>query len=265
MERPAFGVIRFIRRLRPALPRRLADRMLTAYWTRIFEFESEELHQAELKRAGATAAEDRPEIVRATAEDLAFSERGVLLRAVAEEYPFTSLLEVGCSYGQNFHVLARQYPRSVFVGVDRDPARVRAGQALLQDRGLTNAALLEGDMRALDTFPDGAFDLVTASAALLYVSRDDIEAVVRDLLRLAKRTILLLEQQHSTDENGVPGPYGMEAPAMGSVPAWWGRDYLQLFLEVDPSLDVSAERVLRPRWQTEDWRNAAALITVRKR
>lgn len=270
MDDFAISSIRILQRLRRFVPQPVHRRWLDRYWERLFSAEAAELHRAEQERAERARAEGNtvPDPILAAPRELSGSERGTLIRAIADRYPFGSLLEVGCSFGQNFHLLARQYPRTVFVGLDNDAGRVAAGAQLLIERGLTNAVLVEGDMRNLSSFGDRSFDLVICSAALLYIAPEEIEAVLQSLWRLANRSLLLMEQVAAVGPGETaPDTYH---PAAGGMPPHWQRDYGRLLGELaarqpGEGTQLTLTKVEAPRWPTERWKSAATLCVLDRR
>jgi ubiquinone/menaquinone biosynthesis C-methylase UbiE len=91
------------------------------------------------------------------------------------------ILDVACGVGFDVVEMAKAYPNSEIVGVDKsssfiDIARSRAV-------GLTNAAFVDGDADRLP-FPDSAFDGVRIDRSLQHL--DDPAAAVREMVRVAK-------------------------------------------------------------------------------
>lgn len=270
----AISSIRILQRLRRFVPSSMHARWSAQYWERVFAAEAEELFQAESEQRARLREDGKevPDPERASPLDLARSERGTLIRAIADRYPFKSLLEVGCSFGQNFHMLARQYPRGIFLGLDQDAGRVYGGSQLLIERGLANAVLMEGDMRFLDEFQDRSFDLVICSAALLYLSPEEIGGVVKELWRISGRSLLLLEQNCPPAEKAAGETQPGSASdtfhqGIGRMPAYWQRDYERLLKEliVEPegkAVRLTLTKVEAPRWPTERWKECAVLFAL---
>ena len=68
--------------------------------------------------------------------------------------------DLGCGTGHAINVMAREYPRSRFVGYDLDDGGIARGRAEAADMGLTNAAF---EVRDVTKLPAGAeFDLITS-------------------------------------------------------------------------------------------------------
>ena len=100
------------------------------------------------------------------------------------------VLEVGCSDGSNLIPMAVSLPAASFVGCDLSPRALDAGRRTINDLGLANVALVEGDLAALAP-AHGEFDFIVAHGVYSWVPPD-----VRDALfalaaeRLARDGIL---------------------------------------------------------------------------
>lgn len=112
--------------------------------------------------------------------------RGRLLEAVRpalESTPSPSLLDVGCGSGDVPVWIASQVARPVtVVGVDMKPLHLRAAPPVL--RGVV------ADAHALP-FPDGRFDVVTASLFLHHFDGADVARVLRELYRVTRRALVV--------------------------------------------------------------------------
>jgi ubiquinone/menaquinone biosynthesis C-methylase UbiE len=112
--------------------------------------------------------------------------RGRLLQAVRadlESSPAPSLLDVGCGSGDVPVWIASQVGRPVSVyGVDIKPLHLEAAPAAL--RGVV------ADVHALP-FPDGCFDVVTASLFLHHFDGPDVARVLRELYRVSRRALVV--------------------------------------------------------------------------
>ena len=226
--------------LRRVLPDFATRKLLQSYWS-FFWRREEKSEELALERQSSSPVHG--------------SERAVLIETIAACYPFTSLLEVGCGYGQNFHVLAKLFPRARFVGVDIDANRVSSGQALLESRGCSNARLVEGCAWELTEFPDNSSDVVISCALLLFIDSSTLDQTLREMLRIARRKVILLEQ-HTPDlaEQQVARDTGLAD--------YWLRDYRAALARCVAAEAISVVEVPNPRWEVEQWKDYAAVISV---
>lgn len=131
------------------------------------------------------------EEARRSLSDLRFvnrwlGNRGRLLRTVRPfllDSPRPSLLDVGCGSGDVPLWIASELGRPVAVtGVDLKPMHLEAAPAALRR--------VAADVHALP-FPDGSFDVVTASLFLHHFDGDDAARVLRELHRVARRALVV--------------------------------------------------------------------------
>ena len=101
------------------------------------------------------------------------------ITAVIDEKPFRSVLDLGTGTGQILKLVA---PRAVrAVGVDASHAMLSVARANMQQAGLVNVDLRQGDVYALPLPRDG-FDLVVIHQVLHYL--DDPQRAVLEAARL---------------------------------------------------------------------------------
>ena len=232
--------------LKPLLPERLWHPLRQRYWRHFWEREAQE--------------EERSRGIPSTLP-IAGSERAVLAEAIGDSFPFSTLLEFGCGYGQNFFTIAKQYPRAELVGFDINGQQVREGMNLLHTHGLRHVTLVEADAKNIERFSDNTFDLGICCGFMLYLGPDIIEQVCREMLRVCRRRILLMEQHVS----GLPVAQEILGLQVRDEPRgfeYWIRDYEKLFAHVSPKSRTTATKVPYPRWIVERWQEDGHLITV---
>ena len=104
----------------------------------------------------------------------------------------TRILDVGTGGADVPLAIAREARRLhrevAIVGIDRDPAT--AALAKSAAAGESSITIQEADAFATD-FPDGAFDVVTASMMLHHFAHDDAVRLIREFRRLARRAVLV--------------------------------------------------------------------------
>ena len=93
-------------------------------------------------------------------------------------------LDLGCGPAGTIELLAEWVgPNGSVTAIDIDPAHVAMAQRLVQDRGLANVEVLQGDARHTG-LPSDSFDVV--HARLLLVNIRSPEQVVAEMVRVAK-------------------------------------------------------------------------------
>ena len=114
--------------------------------------------------------------------------------------------DVGCGTGHAVNVMARQYPRSRFVGYDLSAEAIERGRAEARAWGLANARFDAMDATRLP--PEPRFDLITTFDAI-HDQRDPAAALSRIALALAPDGVyLMLEPRASSRlEENVGQPF----------------------------------------------------------
>lgn len=181
------------------------------------------------------------------------SERAVFIEAVASCWP-SSVLDVGCGFGQNAHILCRLLPSLRYVGLDFSAQRVGEGQQILDKAGVSQARLVEGNALDLSAFADSSVDVVLSSAFLLYIAPDDLKQVITEMCRVAKKAIIILEQHDSSLAQA-----GREVQEQ-KRPPYWIRNYTSEFISRVSSLSVREFDVPAPRWTLEQWNSFARVF-----
>lgn len=173
---------------------KIRDRLVEAYW-----------HVNSLSRLllGSSIDERRfrsrdPADVRSGFSNLALPHREwfadrILKGLDAGQGKPLDILEVGCGWGPNLAVLARRGQPVRLTGVDISPASISEGRKRLDGLGLSGIALVEMQGSDLSFFADDSADVVFTDAMLLYAGPDKIRRVVREMLRVARRRLVLLE------------------------------------------------------------------------
>lgn len=118
-----------------------------------------------------------------------------------------TLLEVGCHCGPNLVRLASECPALEMIGLDANSEAIQAGrawvaQAKLADRIQLNVGRVPDQTWSL---LDQAFDVVLSCYATAYVHPQDLDAVLYDLGRLAKKAVILAEPMTNTDTAAYHG------------------------------------------------------------
>lgn len=140
-------------------------------------------------------------------QDTGAPHRDALVAAVAELWPFRSLLEVGCNAGPNLRRFAARWPEVAYHGIDANADALETARR----HGL-GAALVHGALpAALTTLP--VVDVVVTCYALAYVAPEDLGRALTGLWAKTHRGLVLAE----------PMTVG-ESVVVGEGPEW-AHDY----------------------------------------
>jgi len=116
------------------------------------------------------------------------------------------VLDVGCGSGHAMNVLAREFPRSRFLGYDIGEDAIEAARAEAESMGLRNSAFATLDVAALPE--DARFDLITAFDAIH--DQKDPDAVLAGVARaLAPQGMFLMVDFKASSrlEDNVGNPF----------------------------------------------------------
>jgi ubiquinone/menaquinone biosynthesis C-methylase UbiE len=145
-----------------------------------------------------------------------------------------------------------------FDGVDIDAERINHGVRLLAAEGIENVRLQAADAAALSAFPTGSRDIVLSCALCLYVPPEQIEIVLREMLRVARQRVILMEQHRLANE--AAADEFILRP--GRSDGYWIRDYQAVLRNIDPTLSIEVSQIPAPRWPAEKWKSLAHLIEI---
>jgi 2-polyprenyl-3-methyl-5-hydroxy-6-metoxy-1,4-benzoquinol methylase len=89
--------------------------------------------------------------------------------------PFHSLLDVGCGNGCMTTLMAKAFPQSAILGIDRDTEGVAYGERLAAQNHCDKARFQALDIES--DFPAGQFDVITCMAVLQFI--EDTPALLK--------------------------------------------------------------------------------------
>lgn len=179
-------------------------------------------------------------------ESLAHPHRKLLLDALARHAPFISVLEVGCASGPNLYLIGTRFPGTRLHGTDISGHALRFGRNWLASQGLT-ARLERAPAWDLRAFPDKSIDIVISDAALIYVGPQRIARTLREMIRVAKKAIILVEWH-------VGSPSSVYADH-------WAHNYRELLANVPSVKDVRLSKIPPEVWAGA-WEKYGYIIEV---
>lgn len=181
--------------------------------------------------------------------------RAFLLERARRFAPLESILEVGCDGGANLLLLARAFPHAQLYGVDINARAIATAQALLAGAGSGEVTFRVGRAHDLRPLADRSVDLVLTDATLMYIGSDRIRQTLRELVRVARKGMLLNEWHLFAP----PGP-------AGQVHRWydahWVHDYERLLREVGGVQTVRVEPLPAGLWGPGGWQEYGAVVAA---
>lgn len=114
-----------------------------------------------------------------------------LLKKIEELKP-KNVLEIGCGFGRNLKFLSDHLPSSVVMtGFDISESMVRKAKGNLKNRAFLGCA----DINALPLCK-GSYELVFTHAVLMHVPEENIENAIREIRRVAKNHLIIIEETY---------------------------------------------------------------------
>lgn len=109
-----------------------------------------------------------------------------------EELKPNTVLEMGCGFGRNLKFLMENLSyQPKLVGFDISESMIRKAKGGVNDKVLLGC----GDITSLP-FRDRSCDLVYTRATLMHVPEEHISKAIRELRRVAKRYLVLIEETY---------------------------------------------------------------------
>lgn len=100
---------------------------------------------------------------------------------------FETILELGCQWSENLIAIKELFPNAKLTGIDVDAKTIE--ESFFTTSGMN---IEIGDARKV-RFPDKSFDVVFVEALLCMNQPHDNELIVKEIKRLAKKFIILVE------------------------------------------------------------------------
>ncbi|MDH4123582.1 MAG: class I SAM-dependent methyltransferase [Thermoplasmata archaeon] len=169
-------------------------------------------------------------------------------------YRPNSLLEIGCNTGPNLYRAAKLFPKAKLTGIDINEDAIESGRVFFKQLGMNNVNLIIGKADNLSSFGSKSFDIVLSEALLIYIGKDKIEKVIQEMIRVARRAIIVLE--YHDDESTALGDYMFDS-------SYWKRNYDALFRNQKAVKDVKITRITREMWDDDRWVKFGAIIEAR--
>ena len=180
-------------------------------------------------------------------ESIYHPHRKILIEKVSSYLPFESVLEVGCSSGPNLYLLAKRFPEVQLYGLDINKKAIKTGQKFFQKERISNVFLRWGKVDNLQNFQAKSIDIIISDATLIYAGPDRINQVIKEMLRTARKALILCEQHSELS----PSLYKDR----------WIHNYKFLFQKFVPSERIKITKFLPGLW-VGDWEKFGHIIEV---
>lgn len=212
--------------------------------------------------------------------------RFFLVERICQHSLIRRVLEIGCGPGANLYNLAKKLPNAEILGIDVNPVAVKRGNELLKTEGIRNVQLEVGKAQELKEFANKSFDVVFTDAVLIYISPDEINRVVEEMLRVG--IVLVLNEWHcfnkglawlsnmyywtrakskaclgaQSQSKNLHCPLRKKAAAQGFFVGHWVRDYRALLGEFVPKGNLRITKLPKDLWDDRNWQRWGAIVEV---
>ena len=154
---------------------------------------------------------------------------------IIREYNPSTILEIGSNCGPNLYQLSKIFPNAEIIGTEINPEAVNIGNELFKKEGIKNVTLIISKAEELSQFQNNYFDVVFSWAVLLLIGPDKIEKVMNELIRVTRKTLILLEPHIEEDKRNGLGILHKK---------YWMRNYICLVKKIvgnirDSSINIS--------------------------
>ncbi len=161
---------------------------------------------------------------------------------------FTNVLEIGCGKGHNLFLLSENFPQLSFTGIDINKRSIEITKKYASEKKFSNISFSTKNFQNLKQIPDKQFDVVISDAVLIYVDSKIIDSITKEIIRIAKKRIILIEYfDEQTDALGY------------AFNRCWIRNYQLLFKEF--SKEILIEKIEAGIW-TENWEKFGRYIEI---
>ena len=182
--------------------------------------------------------------------------RSFIVGRVGNFSPISSILEIGCDTGPNLYLLAKKFPNAEIKGVDINPQAVNVGNDWFTHEGISNVKLSVGRAEELGEFQDKSIDVVLTVAVLIYVSRDKTYETIKEMIRIARKGLILVELHDFGQQLNDTHGFGVYTNGL------WVRDYMVLLKQFVPAKQIHIMKITEDIWADEGWRKNGAVFEV---
>jgi len=212
--------------------------------------------------------------------------RGMLIERICRHSPIRRVIEIGCASGPNLYLLSQKFPSAEILGIDINPLAVKKGNEFLSKEGILNVKLELGKAQDLKKFSDKSFDVVFTDAVLIYISPDEINKVITEILRIGK--VVLFNEWHCfnkwlawfsninyfvraksksylrSESPSINTSFSLRKKAIsrGLFVGHWIRDYEALLREFVPKERLHITKIPKDLWNDRNWQRWGAIIEV---
>ncbi len=183
--------------------------------------------------------------------DISHPHRKLLIDKISKLKPFNSVLEIGCGSASNLYLLSKNFSNIDLIGIDINEQSIRKGKDLIRKEGVANIKLLNRKADIISKYSDKSIDIIFTDAVLLYIGPDKIDNLIKEMKRIARKGIILLEW-HNLGRDEYDLHIGV-----------WKRDYFKLLKRYFPVENISMYKIKKEDWPDKNWQKYGYLIKIK--
>ena len=127
--------------------------------------------------------------------------RKQIFEAFYEFKNLRSVLDLGCGPGANIVAIRKKFSDIELIGVDINSQAIRVGRAYFASREDYKVKLIKGKADAVPLH-DKSVDIVLIDALLMFITPSLIDNVITEIIRLAKKGIVINDYHRAGKESG---------------------------------------------------------------
>jgi ubiquinone/menaquinone biosynthesis C-methylase UbiE len=175
------------------------------------------------------------------------THRVKISQTIASFQDVNKVLDVGCAVGANLLKLREYLPKAKLTGVDINASAIKFAKIHFASVKDNNVAFKVKDLTKFKDFNDNEFDVIFTDAVLMFIAPSDIDNVIKDFIRIAKKGIVLNEYHQEGLEDGYFDG------------GRWVYDYIGLFAKHCPNAKVEIEKSV---FSGGSWDTYGSLIKI---
>ena len=169
--------------------------------------------------------------------------RQLILEQLSKLAPFTEIGEVGCNAGPNIANIRAKFRKARIWGIDASPDAIALCRKNFVGK---NVVAQTGDFLKIP-WENKSMDVVIADAVLMYSDKNNVQKALKELLRVAKKAIILVERETPTTQ------------LTGMV---WAHPYTELLKGM--GLKVTKTKIRKKDWtESRNWYKYGYVITAK--
>ena len=128
--------------------------------------------------------------------------RKQIFEALYEFKNLGSILDLGCGPGANIVAIRKKFSDIDLIGVDINSEAIRVGRAYFASKEDDKVKLIKGKADAVPLH-DKSVDIVLIDALLMFITPSLIDDVITEIIRLAKKGIVINDYHLAGKEHGL--------------------------------------------------------------